>query len=601
MQDNNNCRRTFSRREKQAVELVEDREGEADHIYPYSKGGKTSVENCQIISSQANKKKGVFAFKPRNWQKRFFKRWDKRQSGEPFLLIAVPGSGKTMACLEVARRWMQAGPDRRIIVVVPTSNLREQWKGEANKFGIQLQTKEFGNNFKHGFQVAVATYPMVSKNQFVFRKLCSTAPTLVVFDEVHHCGQEASFGEGISEAFGLAKERLLMSGTPWKSDGEAIPFVKYDTNRCPVGDFIYGYGEALNDLVVRTLVFELSKGTVKNESTGEASTLVPDIADEQAAKTLFKLLDPDGDYVKEQIKLADEKLDEVRKTTTDAGGLVLCMDQYHASKVAKVIRQVTGTDPSVILSDSAETNDSVQGFKASKKKWLVAVRQVSEGTDIKRLQVLCYLTNTATELFFRQAVGRVSRLRGVDDCSAYVHLPADPRLERYMRDMENEQLKAMIEQADKVTRERAKSEQTSIDFSLYSTSHDGIEVAQIGREKVSTDVYFRVKKLAEEVGIPLIKAYACFQSLIEQEQPQLTSPEVIESEVSQPKEDRMIKLRKNINQQTNVLARRRKVKPKEIHLEFAKRFNKKQASMTEEELEFKYREICRENASYGRS
>ena len=598
---NNNYRRTFSKRQKQAVALVEDREGEADHIHPYSKGGRTSVDNCQILSQQANKKKGAFSFKPRDWQERFFEEWDKRQSGEPFLLIAVPGSGKTMACLEVARRWMQAGSDRRIIVVVPTSNLREQWKGEANNFGIQLQTKEFGNNFKDGFQGAVATYPLVSKNQYLFKKLCSTAPTLVVFDEVHHCGQEASFGEGISEAFGLAKERLLMSGTPWKSDGEPIPFVKYDTNRSPVGDFSYGYGEALNDLVVRTLVFELSKGTVKNESTGDASTLASGITDEEAAKTLFRLLDPEGDYVKQQIIIANDELDEVRKTTTDAGGLVLCIDQHHASKVAKVIRQVTGSEPSVILSDSAETNDSVRGFKESKKKWLVAVRQVSEGTDIKRLQVLCYLTNTATELFFRQAVGRVSRLRGVDDCNAYVHLPADPRLERYMRNMQNEQLKAMTEQAEKVTRERAKSEQTSLDFDLYSTSHDGLEVAQIGREEVPTDVYLRVKKLAEEQSIPLTKAYACWQAAKEEKQPQETSTVTVDARVGQPKEDRMIRWRQKITQQANVLARLRRVKPKEIHLKFTKLFKKRQSEMTEEELQLKYREICKEVASYGRA
>ena len=114
---NNNYRRTFSKRQKQAVALVEDREGEADHIYPYSKGGRTSVDNCQILSQRANNKKGAFAFKPRDWQERFFAAWRNRQTGDSFLLIAVPGSGKTMACLEVARRWMQAGSDRRIIVV----------------------------------------------------------------------------------------------------------------------------------------------------------------------------------------------------------------------------------------------------------------------------------------------------------------------------------------------------------------------------------------------------------------------------------------------------------------------------------------------------
>ena len=41
--------------------------------------------------------------------------------------------------------------------------------------------------------------------------------------------------------------------------------------------------------------------------------------------------------------------------------------------------------------------------------WIVAVRMVSEGVDIPRLRVGVYATNTVTELFFRQAVGRLVR------------------------------------------------------------------------------------------------------------------------------------------------------------------------------------------------
>jgi len=132
--------RLFTKRQKQAVELVTGATGHGDHIVPHSKGGLTSVENCQLISQAANIKKGDFFFKPRRWQEEFFKQWIARVANT-FLLIVIPGGGKTMAALQAARTWMAAGSDRRVIVVVPTDSLREQWREEAAKAGLDLQTK----------------------------------------------------------------------------------------------------------------------------------------------------------------------------------------------------------------------------------------------------------------------------------------------------------------------------------------------------------------------------------------------------------------------------------------------------------------------------
>ena len=54
---------------------------------------------------------------------------------------------------------------------------------------------------------------------------------------------------------------------------------------------------------------------------------------------------------------------------------------------------------------------------------------VSEGVDIPRLRVGVYATTTSTELFFRQAVGRLVRwTRGVPRQRAWLFIPDDPRL-----------------------------------------------------------------------------------------------------------------------------------------------------------------------------
>jgi superfamily II DNA or RNA helicase len=55
---------------------------------------------------------------------------------------------------------------------------------------------------------------------------------------------------------------------------------------------------------------------------------------------------------------------------------------------------------------------------------------VSEGVDVPRLILAAYATVKRTDLFFRQAVGRVVRRRpdDPDDLVATVFLPADPSL-----------------------------------------------------------------------------------------------------------------------------------------------------------------------------
>lgn len=581
--------RLFTKKQKQAVELVTGKTGQGDHVVPHSKGGETSVENCQLISQRANTSKGDFFFKPRRWQEEFFRQWMARTSNT-FLLIVIPGGGKTMAALEAARRWMAAGADRRLVVVVPTDNLREQWQEEAVKFGIELQTKEFGTNFKHGFQGGVVTYSLVASQPLVFRKLCSVAPTMVIFDEIHHCGEDASFGRGVAHAFELAAERVLLSGTAWRSDGSAIPWVQYDGNGFAVADYAYDYPHAINDDVVRFLVFDYSRGTITHDLTGDSHTLSSESSEDEAARLLRRLLDARGDFVREQIRQAHKKLLDVRASFPDAGALAACIDQSHAVMVAEVIREVTGCDPSVIVSDDRVENDTVRSFRNSKKEWIVAVRKVSEGTDIKRLQVLCYLTNTTAELFFRQLVGRVSRYRGNEDREAYVYLPADPRLIACAQNIENAQVQALRNQRDAEDADRPSGERVEGNpFDSFSTAHDGTDLVMIGSEAVSEEVARHIQQIAEAEAIPMQKVLAVMQRLgagFSQPAPRTVA--------SQSKEEAMDDLRRKCNKQAFRLSKLAKCKPQEVHMKF-----KPQQEMTEDELRRKLAAILAECKRYG--
>ena len=60
-----------------------------------------------------------------------------------------------------------------------------------------------------------------------------------------------------------ARRRLALSGTPFRSDTRAIPFVSYDGEEA-VPDFEYGYGDALDDRrVVRPVYFPRTNGQME--------------------------------------------------------------------------------------------------------------------------------------------------------------------------------------------------------------------------------------------------------------------------------------------------------------------------------------------------
>lgn len=550
--------RYFTPKQKLAVELVTGGVGEADHIVPHSAGGKTMIENAQNIMAATNRAKGSRHIKWHRWQTEFFEKWENRQNGNPFLLIAIPGSGKTLASLEVARRWMAAGPDRRVLIIVPTDNLRTQWQDVARTLGLELQTKELGTNFKDGYHGGVTTYSFVGNNSAMFRKLCSVAPTLVIFDEIHHCGDDSHYGRAVKEAFELAREKLSMSGTPWRTIGEPIPFVQYDGDGYAVGNYRYDYPDALSDGVVRYLVFNHAKGTIHNQITGDLAEISGDISFEEAERRLSLLLNPEGEYVEQQIREANKKLLDLRQSIHNAGGLAVCKDQYHAKQVALIIKRITGQDPAIIVTDEEISNSTVEAFRRSSHPWLVAVRKVSEGTDIKRLMVLCYLTNVTTELSFRQTIGRVSRVINEEE-EGHVFLPADPRLIAAAKNIENAQVLAINQDTERQMREVRESLESKPEFS-YTTTHDGTETILVGGVHVPLSDAKEIERISMIVKVSQQKVMQILQLR--------SSPVSVDqqTELYAPKrEDQEKQLRGECHRLAIRLARKLNVEPQIVH------------------------------------
>lgn len=204
----------------------------------------------------------------RAWQRRALVEY-LRRGAETFTAVATPGAGKTTFALRVAAELLAAGTVEAVTVVAPTEHLKRQWAAAAAQVGIQLDAA-FRNAQVHSaadFHGAVVTYAQVGAAPQVHRRRTMARSTLVVLDEIHHAGDSRSWGDGVAAAFTPATRRLLLTGTPFRSDENPIPFVTYqpdgDGGLRSRADSSYGYAEALADGVVRPVIFLAYSGETR--------------------------------------------------------------------------------------------------------------------------------------------------------------------------------------------------------------------------------------------------------------------------------------------------------------------------------------------------
>jgi superfamily II DNA or RNA helicase len=381
----------------------------------------------------------------RGWQKDAYHEYFKRPRRD-FLLVATPGAGKTLYALTIAAELLARREVARLTIVTPTEHLKHQWAEAAGRFGLAIDSAYKNAQGRTGadFAGVAVTYAQVAAHPALHRQRTENRRMLVIFDEIHHAGDALSWGDAVKEAFDPARRRLGLTGTPFRSDANPIPFVTYvdepGGGKRSSSDYVYGYGPALEDSVVRPVIFLAYSGEMRwRTRAGDeiTATLGTPMTKDQIAQAWRTALDPAGEWVSRVIEAADKRLTEVRRGMPDAAGLVIAGDHEDARAYAALLRRHTGKRPVVVLSDDPAASKKISAFAASEDRWMVAVRMVSEGVDIPRLAVGVYATSVSTALFFAQAVGRFVRVRRRGE-TASVFLPSVPVLLSYAAELEAE-------------------------------------------------------------------------------------------------------------------------------------------------------------------
>jgi superfamily II DNA or RNA helicase len=457
----------------------------------------------------------------RHWQKEATEAV-RAHEGTSFLASATPAAGKTTFGLHIAHRMLSAGFVSRIVVVGPTTHICRQWAADAGRYGIDLEPNRPNSDGPESgdFHGVAVTYQTIAAGPETHRLAAGRRPTLLIADEPHHMGDQAAWGLRARRAFDGARFRLLLSGTPFRSDNSAIPWVAYDDEGISRADYAYGYPQALRDRVCRPITFLPYDGEMEWISNGRLRSADFDLVlpAAESARRLRTALSPEGEWMGEVLRDGDARLTEVRADGhPGAGGLVIASDQDHARAIAARLGSVSGEEPELVMSDEPGASRRIADFAASDRRWLVSVLMVSEGVDIPRLRVGIYATTARTELFFRQVVGRFIRATpGPRRQMSYLLMPADPRLKALAHEIELERRHALdlspggreeeVEEMDELAQERREPGEAFAALSSGDAELDEAIMSETALQLFATeDPPLRAKKAAgpaKSVGAP---------------------------------------------------------------------------------------------------
>ena len=395
-------------------------------------------------------------------------KWFDSNQDNKFLVNAAPGAGKTICASVIALELIKKNKIERVIVIAPRKEVVKQWAEEFFSVTGRKMMKFTGEIEDDEFDIC-ATWNSIENMLDGFQHVCNKYKTLIICDEHHHAAISAVWGESANDAFKKATFKIILTGTPIRTDGKAPVWFSYskasgELKHDQDGTYTLTYGEAVDYGYCRPIFFHRHEGNfrvvIDNETLAVSGKKGVDVDEKKHPKKLVKSLQqsldfytlarkpiykkdgitPDlNSYQSTMLQWGIEKLEKVRERTPHAGGLVIAPSIKVAEYMSKLLEKLTGEKPILVHSEHTNAEDKIDAFRHSKKQWLVSVAMISEGVDIKRLRILVYLPNPQTELSFRQAMGRVVRSLGDDDFSrAYVVMPAFKIFEEYARRVESE-------------------------------------------------------------------------------------------------------------------------------------------------------------------
>lgn len=377
----------------------------------------------------------------RNWQKECSSAvLNSFKNGNSIsLVVAAPGAGKTIMTAEVTKQLFASKEIDYVLFIAPSVSIATTVESVYESYLEQPFDGQFGSK---GLVKTIQSF--ICRNtqpKFLKRisKLFKSHKVLVIIDEIHHfAGDESSEGNAWGKSVlqilqGMAKFTLVMSGTPWRTDRLRMAMVNYEGEPATItSDYQYGLVRAVKDGVCRSPKIALLDGNTISLNATSNTERFENFSDLlKNSKVAYQDLLNDDNVQNQLLADAILKLKKLRIKKPWSAGLVVASSVEHANQIASLLIDKFGESAITVNYRQQDPHIAIEHFRTSTIQWIVSVGMISEGTDISRLQVCCYLTHIKTELYFRQVLGRVIRVHETPLEQAWLFAIAVPEIIEY--------------------------------------------------------------------------------------------------------------------------------------------------------------------------
>jgi len=366
----------------------------------------------------------------------------KYQLGQTdFLAMATPGAGKTRMAGYLASRLFELDRIDLVICFTPSINVNNSFQENLERI------TERRMNGRMGSAGQVMTYHNLTFLSGSFWQIFKENRVFVIFDEIHHCsGEDINLSNAWGEKIlvnirSKAAYTLALSGTPWRSDKLPIALARYsgDPKRLEC-DYIYPLAQAIKDKVCRIPeIVAIDNDSITHTNSAGESTNYNSLSEVLSnTKISYADLLYHDSIVEYTLKQAVRRLGSIHQRNPRAAGLIVTSSIHHAHWIGDILTHKLKQNAIIVTHQHTESQRIINGFEDSSSHWIIAVGMISEGTNIPRLQVCCYLSRIKTELYFRQVLGRIVRAKEEYCPYAYLYTLAEETLLDYARRIGND-------------------------------------------------------------------------------------------------------------------------------------------------------------------
>jgi superfamily II DNA or RNA helicase len=271
----------------------------------------------------------------------------------------------------------------------------------------------------------------------------------VIFDEIHHLGDNQQWELAARTAFERPDVIVLgMSGTPYRTDNKAIPFVDYLPQEGNLrrfrADHTYSLGQSVAEHVCRRPQFHWLNGEVEVSinANSKVYTFYDDVSEEVANLMLRGAVRPGSasriQALREVISICRQ---ENRKLIIFVGGdsgseTSAITDAQEILPAELISLGVLPREIVSVTSESVGATDAIAGFGESEAWILISVNMVSEGVDIPELSACLFLTSITAKSTTTQRIGR--GVRGNNPRSILIFMFRDGRYVELAEEIERD-------------------------------------------------------------------------------------------------------------------------------------------------------------------